>query len=155
MFEKIKAYWPFLVIVILLLCLLWLAPAYREERESSRQKDKKIATLEKTIDTWENKETVTTTYRADGRPESTTSTIIRSGSSTRERSAETTTHDVDKSKLSITKRGLFHATAYWDFPSLNPLPSAYGFDYQMGFIGPSVFIQPTPFVGKVGIGVYF
>ena len=155
MLDKIKAYWPFIVIVVLLLYAMWLTPALREERESSKQKDKKIATLEKEITTWENKETVTTTYRPDGRPESTTSTIVRSGSATRERSAETSTHDVDKSKLTITKRGLFHATAYWDFPSFDPKPSAYGFDYQMGLVGPSIYIQPTPFVGKVGIGVYF
>lgn len=155
MLDALKKYSPFLIILILASCIMWLYPAYKKTEKSSLEKDATIATLRKEVDSWKNVSTNRTTYYPNGRIKSTSGTSINSGTHSIENSTETTNHSISKHELTVTKRGLLNVNAYWDIQNLNPWPKAYSGSYQMGLIGPSIFVQPEPFVGMVGVGAYF
>jgi hypothetical protein len=154
--ELLKKYWPFVLIVgMVAWFVMWALPAYKKVQKDSSEKDTKIATLQKKIDSWKNSSTIRSTFFPDGRLKSTTSKVVSSGISSIETSAETSTHSADKHELIVTKRGLLNVNVYWDIKALNPMPKAYSGAYQMGFVGPAVFVQPDPFIGLAGLGVYF
>ena len=107
-------------ILILLLCIGWLFPAYKKTVKDSLEKDTLIANLQTQISIWKNKKTERVVYYPNGTIRSSTKTSTESGSDSKTVSTESSAHIASSHELTITKRSLVTVGALWDQSSYIP-----------------------------------